>query len=72
MVAAYSLAKEFGAKQADIAKALGCSQGTVANWVKEVGLRKQVHDLKVELHDAKAYVRQLRQEIGGYIEHDPR
>lgn len=70
MIAAYALVKEFGATQADVAKVLGCSQPTIANWVKDVGYRKQVSDLKSDLRDAKSYIKELRHEIK-YLGHDP-
>jgi len=69
MVAAYSLVKDFGAKQADVAKTLGCSQATIANWVKEVSYKKQVHDLAADLRDAKKYIRELRHEMANVIEY---
>ena len=60
MVAAYSLVTEFGATQKDVATALGCSQSTVANWVKEVGFQKEITGLQRELNDAKVYIEELQ------------
>ena len=63
MIAAFALVTEFGAKQADVAKVLGCSQPTIANWVKDVGYRKQVSNLESELRGAKSYIKELRYEM---------
>lgn len=60
MVAAYSLVTQFGAKQKDVAAVLGCSQATVANWVKEVGFQKEITGLQRELNDANAYIEELQ------------
>lgn len=68
MVVAYSLVNDFGARQADVAKVLGCSQATVANWNKEIGYRKQVAGLERELADAKVMIEDMRQELGGLLE----
>jgi len=70
MVAAHTLVTEFGAKQGDVAKTLGCSQGTIANWVKEIGHKKQVIGLEQDLNDASEYISKLRDDmkIAGYLE----
>lgn len=68
MIAAYSLVTDFGGKQVDVAKVLGCSQATIANWVKEVGFRKEIAGLEHELRDAKTYIKELRSEMKG-LEH---
>jgi transposase-like protein len=70
MVAAYSLVTEFGARQEDVAKTLGCSQGTIANWVKEIDHKKQVSGLERDLKDAHEYISQLKDEmkLDGYLE----
>lgn len=60
MVAAYSLVTQFGAKQKDVAAALGCSQATIANWVKEIGFRREITGLEHELNDANAYIEELQ------------
>lgn len=60
MVAAYALVTKFGAKQKDVATVLGCSQGTVANWVKEVGFQKKITGLQRELNDASEYIEELQ------------
>lgn len=59
MVAAYALVKSYGAKQKDVAAVLGCSQATVANWVKEVGFQKEIKGLQRELNDANEYIEEL-------------
>lgn len=78
MIAAFSLVKEFKGTQADVAKVLGCSQATVANWVKEVDYKKQIAGLEYELKDAKGYIKELRTELKAIeqkrsrvLEHDP-
>lgn len=63
MVAAYSLVKEFGATQSSVAEALGCSQPTITNWVKEVGHKAEVEGLKKDLDDARAYIQELHEQI---------
>ncbi len=63
MIAAYSLVTDFGGKQADVAKVLGCSQATVSNWVKEMSYRREIVGLERELKDAKGYIKELRNEI---------
>lgn len=60
MVAAYALATQFGAKQKDVAAALGCSQATVANWVKEIGYQNTINGLESELDDANDYINELQ------------
>ncbi len=69
MVAAYWLVAEAGAKQSDVARALGCSQPTIASWVKEVGFRNEIQGLQREIEDAREYAEQLQNQISGYIEH---
>lgn len=63
MVAAYSLVTDFGGTQADVAKVLGCSQATIANWVKEIGYKKEIAGLENDLRDAKGYIKELRHEM---------
>lgn len=63
MVAAYSLVTDFGGRQADVAKVLGCSQATIANWVKEIGYKKAIAGLENDLKDAKVYIKELRNEM---------
>ena len=63
MVAAYALVTSFGAKQADVAKVLVCSQATIANWVKEIGYKREIAGLEHELKDAKSYVKALKNEM---------
>ena len=57
MIAAYALVNNFGAKQQDVASALGCSQGTIANWIKEVAYRKEISGLKGSLQETEFKVR---------------
>jgi len=68
MLAAYALHQDFKAKQTDIAKVLGCSQSTVANWCKEMKLRNQIENLKTERDQAHDYIETLHNEIK-LIEH---
>ncbi|MDX2125084.1 MAG: hypothetical protein SFX46_09775 [Aeromonas hydrophila] len=63
MVAAYQLVTEFGATQANVAATLGCSQATIANWVKEVGYQKAISGLERELSDANDYIQELQQSL---------
>ncbi len=70
MVAAFSLVNNFGATQSDVAKVMKCSQGTIANWVKEVGYRKEISGLKNELEHAESYIQHLANELN-LIEYDP-
>lgn len=74
MVAAYSLVKDFGAKHKDVASTLGCSQGTISNWVKEVGYQKEIRGLQNEMADAQEYINELHSQLPppepDFIEHD--
>ncbi len=71
MVAAYALVKKFGAKQSDVATALGCSQATVANWVKEISYEEKIYGLERELSDAQIYIEKLNDDINhNYLEFD--
>lgn len=70
MVAAYALLKNFGANQEAVARVMGCSQGTIANWVKEVGFRKQISGLKNELETANDYIKSLADQLN-LIEYTP-
>ena len=63
MIAAYVMVKDFGSTQAHVAKALGCSQATIASWVKDVGYKKQIAGLEDELRDARSYIKELRTEV---------
>ncbi len=63
MIAAYALVTQYGAKQADVAKALGCSQATIANWVKDVGYQKQIKGLEKELESAHEYIEELHHSL---------
>ncbi|EOF9234334.1 MULTISPECIES: helix-turn-helix domain-containing protein [Enterobacteriaceae] len=64
MVAAYSLVTQFGGKQQDVAKVLGCSPSTVHQWVKEIGFKKEIAGLKQELSDANEYIEELAENLG--------
>lgn len=70
MVAAYALVNNFGAKQAAVAEVMGCSQGTIANWVKEVRFRKEISGLKNELSKANDYIEDLAGQLN-LIEYNP-
>lgn len=70
MVAAYALVKNFGAKQSAVAGVMNCSQGTVANWVKEVGFKKEIAGLKNELEQAHDYIEHLADQLQ-LIEYNP-
>lgn len=70
MVAAYALVKNFGAKQAAVADVMGCSQGTIANWVKEVGFKKEIAGLNNELNKANDYIEHLADQLN-LIEYNP-
>ncbi|MFL1420208.1 helix-turn-helix domain-containing protein [Pseudomonas fildesensis] len=70
MVAAYALVKNYGATQATVATVMGCSQATVANWVKEVGFQKEISGLKGELTGARDYIDNLADQLN-LIEYDP-
>ncbi len=63
MVAAYSLVTEFGASQDSVGAALGCSQGTVSNWVKEVGHEAKVRNLEAQLQDAQIMIQELKEDV---------
>lgn len=70
MVAAYALVNNFGATQAAVATVMKCSQGTIANWVKEVGFRKEIRGLKNELTKANDYIADLADQLN-LIEYKP-
>ena len=71
MIAAYALVRNFGAKQADVAKALGCSQATIASWVKDIGYQEQIQGLERELQEASTYINELNDEIHtSYLTYD--
>ena len=70
MIAAYALVNNFGAKQAAVAEVMGCSQGTIANWVKDIGYRKEISGLQKELSKANDYIEHLADELN-LIEYNP-
>lgn len=70
MIAAYALINNFGAKQTAVASVMGCSQGTIANWVKEVGYQKEISGLKNELATANDYIHTLADQLN-LIEYNP-
>ncbi len=70
MIAAYALVNNFGAKQKSVAEVMGCSQGTIANWVKEVGFQKEISGLKNELIKANDYIEDLAGQLN-LIEYRP-
>ena len=63
MIAAYALIRNFGAKQADVARVLNCSQSTISQWVKEIEMKKQISGLEKELSDAQDYIAHLSLEL---------
>jgi len=70
MIAAYALVKNFGATQASVAQVMGCSQGTIANWVKEAGYKKEIAGLANELSQARDYIADLADKLN-LIEYNP-
>jgi len=68
MVAAYALVRKYGAKQVDMAKIFGCSQATIANWVKEISYREQIQGLERELQDASSYIDDITAHYFSYDE----
>nr|WP_260630634.1 helix-turn-helix domain-containing protein [Pseudomonas syringae]UVN17980.1 hypothetical protein pPsy0479b_00022 [Pseudomonas syringae] len=62
--------QNYGATQATVATVMGCSQATVANWVKEVGFQKEISGLKGELTGAREYIDNLADQLN-LIEYDP-
>lgn len=63
MLAAQVLADDFGATQADIAKAMGCSQSTVSSWTKEIRYKKNIAYLESELEYAHEYASELADDL---------
>jgi len=45
---AYFIVEEFSGKQQDAAKALNVSPATVSLWLKEMRLRREIHELSQE------------------------
>jgi len=70
MIAAYALVNHYGAKQTAVADVMGCSQGTVANWVKEIGYRDKIAGLEKELATANDYIQNLADHLK-LIEYNP-
>lgn len=70
MIAAYALTKNYGATQEAVAGALGCTQGTIANWVKEISYKNEISGLKKELSAANNYIGKLANELN-LIEYNP-
>lgn len=71
MVAAYVLVNNYGATQQAVASVMKCSQPTIANWVKEVGFRKEIDGLKNGLQQADDYIKELADQLNLTIEHNP-
>ncbi len=63
MLAAWSMVRQYGATQADVARALRCSQSTVAQWIKEIDYERKIRNLEAELADAHKYIEQLQHEL---------
>ena len=59
MLLAFLMVTEFGVKQVDAAKALRCSQSTIAQWIKEIRFQMQINNLKSELDEVRAKARLL-------------
>ena len=70
IIAAYALVKNYGAKQADVAKVMGCSQSTIANWVKEAGYKAEIQSLRNDINAASDYIAELSNELR-LIEYNP-
>jgi transcription initiation factor TFIIIB Brf1 subunit/transcription initiation factor TFIIB len=70
MIAAYALTQNYGATQETVAAVLGCSQGTIANWVKEISYKNEISGLKKELESANNYIEHLADELN-LIEYNP-
>lgn len=60
MLAAYVLINEFGWKQKHVAQGFGVSQGTVANWNKEIGYQKTIYDLTNQLQEARTLAQSMQ------------
>jgi hypothetical protein len=69
MLAAYVLVNDFGSRQVDVAKLFRntegkpVSQGTIHQWVKEIGFQKTIRDLSNELAEAHSYALTLQLQI---------
>lgn len=50
---AYVLNQEFGYTQSEIGNLMKVNQSTISNAVKEIGYEKEIHDLKMELEEAR-------------------
>jgi len=70
MIAAYALVNHYGAKQSAVADVMECSQGTIANWVKEVRYRNKIAGLENELATANDYIKNLADQLK-LIEYNP-
>ncbi len=70
MVASYALVTKFGATQEAVAEVMGCSQATIANWVKEIGFKKEIHGLENELASANEYITKISNKLK-LIEYNP-
>ena len=63
MQAAYVLVAQYGARQSDVAKVLRCSQPTIASWVKEMGFRREIGNLRENIDEANQYIQELLEEM---------
>ncbi|MFI3219266.1 MAG: hypothetical protein QX189_09110 [Methylococcales bacterium] len=70
MIAAHALVTKYGATQSAIADVMDCSQGTIANWVKEVNFRQTINNLENENRAAQEYINDLAGELN-LIEYNP-
>ena len=64
---AFVLWNEFNAKQANIAKLLNVSEGTISLWLKEMRLRQEIFSLSQELAEVRLIAQGLQQQ--GVLEH---
>ncbi|WP_312958472.1 helix-turn-helix domain-containing protein [Stutzerimonas nitrititolerans] len=70
MVAAWALVENYGASQADVAKVMGCSQPTIANWVKDVRYKKEISGLQNQLLQANDLIESMANELH-LVEYNP-
>lgn len=57
---AFVLWNEFNAKQVNIAKVLNVSEPTISLWLKEMRLRKEIHNLTQELQEVRLIAQGLQ------------
>jgi predicted transcriptional regulator len=64
---AFVLWNEFNAKQVNISKVLGVSEGTISLWLKEMRFRQEIFALSTELTEIRLIAQGLQQQ--GALEH---